>query len=45
MCTVASALESVMVMIHDVATKPSRTRTKILPLQNGKRFSSMATDP
>ena len=34
-----------MVMIHDVATNPSSTRTKTFPRQNGSRFSSMATDP
>ena len=34
-----------MVMIHEVATNPSRTRTKTLPRQNGSRSSSMATDP
>ena len=45
MCTVASAEDRVIVMIHEVATKPSRTRTKILPFQNGRRSSSIATDP
>ena len=32
-------------MIHEVATKPSRTSTKILPRQNGSRSSSIATEP
>ena len=44
-CTDASAADKVMVMIHDVATKPRRTRTNTLPRQNGRRSSSMATDP
>ena len=44
-CTEASAADSVIVMIHEVATNPSRTRTKILPRQNGSRFSSIATEP
>ena len=43
--TEASAADSVIVMIHEVATKPSRTRTKTLPRQNGSRSSSIATDP
>lgn len=34
-----------MVMIHEVATKPSRTSTNSLPHQNGSRSSSIATDP
>lgn len=38
-------MDRVMVMIHEVATKPSRTRTKSLPHQNGSRSSSIATDP
>ncbi len=45
MWTVASAAERVMVMIQDVATKPRRISTKIFPRQNGRSFSSMATDP
>ena len=45
MCTVASADESVIVMIQLVATKPSSTRTNSLPRQNGSRCSSMATLP
>ena len=45
MCTVASAEESVMVMIQDVATNPRRISTKIFPRQKGSRFSSIATDP
>jgi hypothetical protein len=45
MCTVASAADRVMVMIHDVATNPSSTSTNTFPRQNGSRFSSMATDP
>ena len=44
-CTVASAADRVIVMIHEVATKPSSTRTKILPRQNGSRCSSIATEP
>ena len=44
-CTVASAEDSVIVMIHEVATKPSRIRTKILPRQNGSSRSSIATEP
>jgi hypothetical protein len=32
-CTEASAADSVIVMIQEVATNPSRTRTKILPFQ------------
>jgi hypothetical protein len=34
-----------MVMIQEVATKPSRTRTNSFPRQNGSRFSSMAIEP
>ena len=45
MCTVASAADSVIVMIHEVATKPSSTSTKILPRQNASRSSSIATEP
>jgi hypothetical protein len=45
MCSDASAEDSVIVTIHDVATNPSSTRTKILPRQNGSRSSSIATDP
>ena len=45
MWTVASAEDKVIVTIHDVATNPSRTRTKALPRQNGSSRSSMATDP
>ncbi len=45
MCTDASAADSVIVMIHDVATKPSSTRTKSLPRQKGSSDSSIATDP
>ena len=44
-CAVASAEESVIVMIQEVATKPSKQRTKNLPRQNGSSFSSIATDP
>ena len=32
-------------MIHDVATNPSRASTKNLPHQNGSSRSSMATEP
>lgn len=45
MWTEASAADSVIVMIHEVATKPSRTSTNSLPHQNGSRSSSIATDP
>ena len=41
----ASAEDRVMVTIHDVATKPSKINTNVLPRQNGSSFSSMATDP
>ena len=41
----ASAEERVIVMIQEVATKPSSTRTKILPRQNGSSRSSIATEP
>jgi hypothetical protein len=34
-----------MVMIQEVATKPRRTSTNVFPRQNGRSFSSMATDP
>ncbi len=44
-CTEASADDSVMVMIQDVATNPSSTRTKILPRQKGSSRSSIATEP
>ena len=44
-CTVASAADRVRVMIQLVATKPSRTGTKTLPLQNGRRCSNIATGP
>ena len=44
-CAVASADDSVMVMIQEVATKPSRVSTNSLPHQNGSSRSSMATDP
>ena len=45
MCTVASADDSVIVMIHDVATKPRSVRTNSFPRQNGSRSSSIATEP
>ena len=41
----ASAADRVIVMIHDVATNPSRTSTNSLPHQNGSSRSSMATEP
>jgi hypothetical protein len=44
-CAVASADDSVIVMIQEVATKPSRVSTNSLPHQNGSSRSSMATDP
>src|SRR5918998_1482264 len=40
-----SAADSVIVMIQEVATKPSRTRTKTFPRQNGSSRSSIATEP
>ncbi len=45
MCTVASAEDKVIVMIHEVATNPSRTSTNVFPRQNGSSFSNIATDP
>ena len=42
---VASAEDRVIVMIQEVATKPSSTRTKILPRQNGNNRSNIATEP
>ena len=44
-CAVASADDSVIVMIQEVATKPSRVSTNSLPHQNGSSRSSMATEP
>ena len=41
----ASAADNVMVMTKSVAANPSKTRTKILPVQPGSRFSSNAIDP
>jgi hypothetical protein len=45
MWAVASADDRVMVMIQEVATKPSRHRTNSLPPQNDSSRSSMATEP
>ena len=45
MCAVASAEDRVMVMIQEVATKPSRHSTNSLPPQNDSSRSSMATEP
>ena len=45
MCAVASAADSVIVMMKSVAAKPSRTRTKSLPFQNGSSRSSIAIEP
>ncbi len=45
MWTVASAPDRVIVMIHEVQTKPSSTSTNSLPHQNGSSFSSIATEP
>jgi hypothetical protein len=42
---VASADDRVMVMIQEVATKPSRVRTNSLPPQNDSSRSSIATEP
>ena len=41
----ASAADSVIVMIQDVQTKPSSVSTKNLPFQNGSSRSSIATEP
>ena len=45
MCTVASAADRVIVMIHEVATKPSSTSTKTLPRQNGSRSPASPPSP
>ena len=45
MCAVASAAESVIVMIKLVATKPSSIRTNILPFQRERSFSSIEIEP
>ena len=45
MWAVASAVESVIVTNHAVATKPSRHKTKILPCQKDSRRSSITTEP
>jgi hypothetical protein len=42
---VASAEDRVMVMIQEVATKPSRHSTNSLPPQNDSSRSSIATEP
>ena len=44
-CAVASADDSVIVMIHDVAMNPSSVNTNSFPGQNVSRRSNMATDP
>ena len=44
-CAVASAAESVMVIMKSVAAKPSRTRTSSFPPQRGNSRSSMAMEP
>ena len=44
-CAVASAADNVIVMIHDVQTKPSSVSTKNLPFQKGSSRSSIATEP
>ena len=44
-CAVASAADSVIVMMKSVAAKPSSTRTKILPFQYVISRSSMAMEP
>ena len=44
-CAVASADDSVIVIIHDVATNPSSVSTNSFPGQNVSRRSNMATDP
>ena len=41
----ACADDSVMVMIQEVATKPSSARTKIFPRQNGSNRLSIAIEP
>jgi hypothetical protein len=42
---VASAAESVMVMMKPVATKPIRQSTKSLPCHQGNRRSSIEIEP
>lgn len=44
-CAVASAAESVIVIMKSVAAKPSSTRTNSLPFQKDSSFSSIAIDP
>ena len=44
-CAVASAAESVMVIMKSVAANPSSTRTSSFPPQRGSSRSSMAMDP
>jgi hypothetical protein len=43
--TAASEAERVMVMIHEVATNPSRHSTNTLPFQNESRRSSIEIEP
>ena len=45
MCAVASAAESVIVMMKSVATKPSRTSTKSLPFHHDSRWASIEIEP
>jgi hypothetical protein len=45
MCAVASAAESVMVMMKPVAAKPRRTRTKSFPFQRESKCSSIEMEP
>ena len=44
-CAVASAADSVIVMMKSVAAKPSSTSTKSLPFQNDSSRSSIAIEP
>ena len=44
-CAVASAADSVMVIMKSVAAKPSRTRTNSFPPHRGMSRSSIAMEP
>ena len=45
MCAVASAEDSVMVIMKSVAANPSNIRTNSLPFQWGSKRSSMEMEP
>jgi hypothetical protein len=45
MCAVASAAESVIVMMKSVAAKPSRRRISNFPVQPGNKSASIAMLP